>query len=396
MEVVDTGLSWIEHPYVYSQPGVISCQEQVRELLDEGYAEVFIEAASDPEGAGHVTVEEALGSAAELGHSLKAWKPYADPYNPVSFEQELGPARRIHEDSLQLVRQCVADARMGRQVDYGASEALVGDVIDSVMRNSDALITLSKLRDYDEYTYTHSINVAVLTLGFAKHINFPQKGLKDLGLAALFHDLGKSRIPDEILNKPGKLTEDEFDVIKQHPTRGVELLQEANAVNRAVLRGVGEHHEKYSGRGYPAGLTAERISLFASIICLADVYDALTSKRVYKKGIQPNKAMGTIYSMRDQDFFPEHVAHFVRFLGIYPIGSMVRLSSGEYGLVVSPNPGDPLLPNIKIILDARRNPCSAQDLDLSSQVVQQEGLKITDSHDPKDFGIDPAAYLLPE
>lgn len=395
MVIVDTGLSWIEHPYVYSEPGPVESLDQVQTLLDEGYAEAFIEASSDPEAQdqGLWSIEKQLDKAADLSKNAKTWKPYAQNPGPVPLQEELATARRIHEDSLQLARDCIKDVRMGRQVDYGASEALVGDVIESVMRNSNALVSLSKLRDYDEYTYTHSINVAVLTLGFAKHINFPRENLQELGLAALFHDLGKARIPDEILNKPGKLSSEEFGIIKKHPEKGVEVLQRSNAAGLQVLRGVGEHHEKFNGKGYPRGLAAEDICLFASIITLADVYDALTSKRVYKKGIQPNKAMSTIFSMRDQDFFPEHVLHFVRFLGIYPIGSMVRLSNGSYGLVISPNPGDPLRPNVKLVLDAQKSPCTLVDIDLS-QAAEQE-LKIVDSFDPKEFGIDPARYLLP-
>lgn len=397
MQVVDTGLSWLEHPYLYSKPGAISSSEEIQSLLAEGYTEAFIElpgACPDTDGL-PCGPEGEFGNALDLERVAKAWEPYAETGNTHSIKEELGPAKHIYSESLDMVRDCLKDARMGSHLDYARSEELVDTVIDSVIRNSDALISLTKLRAFDSYTYTHSINVSVLTLAFAKHLNFPREVMQPLGIAALMHDMGKARIPDAILNKPGKLTPEEFEIIKLHPGKGVQLLERQQEFTDEILRGVGEHHEKYNGKGYPKGLDAEQISLFGSVISLADVYDALTSKRVYKKGIQPNKAMGTIFSMRGQDFFPAHVERFVRFLGIYPIGSMVQLSSGFYALVISPNPGDPLHPNVKVILDRQGRSCMPQDLNLSRLKDEDpEGSNIVKSFDPKEFRVDPSQYLL--
>lgn len=391
MRVVDTGLSWIENPYIYATPGVIESDEQVQELVEQGYVDVFVDADSIPQNAGKQpqSVEQALTSALERDREELPADEQDWPQDSVSLNEELGPAKRIHEESLRQVKSFIRDVRLGSQPDYTASEELVTHVIDSVTRNSHALLSLSKLRSFDEYTYTHCVNVAVLTLAFARHLNYPLQLLEELGLAALFHDLGKARIPDAIINKPAKLSEEEFEVIKKHPDTGVDLLNSSGAMSEQALRGVAEHHEKYNGRGYPKGLVAQDISIFGSVICLADVYDALTSERVYKKGIQPNKAMATIYSMRGQDFFPNLVTRFVRFLGIYPIGSLVQLHSGEYALVASPNPGDPMRPNVLVVLDPKQRPCPPKELDLSTS-----GDEVTHSFDPREFGVDPARYLL--
>ncbi len=392
MSVIDTGLSWIEHPYLYSTPGPLRSEKHIQEIIADGYTEAFIE-VGQLEGDSHdpgATVEEQIGRALELTDISKL--PIA-PEHKVPLHQELGQAKIIYSDSLQLVKDCIKDARMGNRLDYARSEATVHTMLESVTRNADALLSLSKLRAYDEYTYTHSINVAVFTLAFSRHLGFPEKTLLPLGLSALFHDMGKARIPDAILNKPGKLTPEEFEVIKMHPAKGVQLLQGQPSISNDILRGVGEHHEKFNGLGYPDGLKGKKISLFASLISLSDVYDALTSKRVYKSGVQPNTAMRTIFSMRGEDFFPGHVERFVKFLGIYPIGSLVQLENGFYALVSSPNPGDPLHPNVKIIMDRQRRTCMPKDLDLSRH-KDNESLRIIETFDPKDFRIDPAQYLL--
>lgn len=393
MHIVDTGLSWFENPYLYAKSCVIEDQSQIEAILAEGYTETFIDDPTDGDGSGlslHHTVETIskaldLSKAQQHTQFIKTKK--------VPLEKELGIAKKLYSDSMRLVQDCVKDARMGVQLDVSRSNELVQGLMESVIRNSDALISITKLRSYDEYTYTHSINVSVLTLGFANFLQLPPPVVKDLGVAALLHDMGKARIPDAILNKPGKLTQEEFSEMMKHPTKGVELLAGQRNVSEEILRGIEEHHEKYNGKGYPKGLQADAISLFGSIISLADIYDALTSKRVYKPGIQPNKAMGTIFSMRGQDLFPLHVENFVNFLGIYPIGSMVELSSGMFALVASPNPGNPLRPNVKVIFDAQKRACIPQDIDLSAH-KGKEDLKVVKTFDPKDFRVDPAQYLL--
>ena len=398
MFVVDTGLSWTEYPFLYSQEGEIRDEQALARILDEGYAEVFIDPSRGeyfkdrPSG---VSTEEEMSQAAvhAAGGDLEL------PSKKTPLREEMQAARKIYKDSLQFAKDFLNDVRMGSQVDLGRSEVLVESIIDSVARNADALVSLSKLRAFDEYTFTHSINVSVLSVAFGKHLGLKRKILQMLGIAGIFHDVGKALIPPEILNKPGKLTDEEFLVMQRHPAKGLEFLRRQIA-SENILRGVSEHHEKFNGRGYPAGLKGEAIAPLARIITVADVYDALTSERVYKKGMLPNNALKIMYGMRDEDFFPGTVEQFIKCLGIYPVGSLVKLSSGEYGVVSASNPDEPLFPTVLAVFDHRMQPKTAEVLDLGAaeNLAQPDGspgkLSVLECLDPKKYGLDPAKYLI--
>ncbi|MFW5792208.1 MAG: HD-GYP domain-containing protein [Desulfohalobiaceae bacterium] len=225
-------------------------------------------------------------------------------------------AQALYRDSVSFAREFIKSIQAGEDFDYDQSSTLVEEMISSLSRNADALISLSKLRQYDEYTYTHSINVAVFSMAYARYLDRPQDYIHALGMAALFHDLGKYLVPGEILNKPGKLSEQEFRVMKRHPLESFQLLREKD-VSEEILRGVVEHHERFNGNGYPQGLKGEQQHPFARIIAVADVYDALTSERIYKKAMLPGKALSLMYGLREKDFHPGMVERFIKCLGIY-------------------------------------------------------------------------------
>jgi putative nucleotidyltransferase with HDIG domain len=195
------------------------------------------------------------------------------------MERELPAAKKVYEDALSFAKGFIHKAYLEKNVDVERSEEFVDDVITSVVRNREALTGLCKLRVYDEYTYTHSINVTVLAAAIGQFLGLPEAELRPLGLAALFHDVGKANIPIEVLNKPGRLDAREFTVMKRHPLESYEILKDKGALAAQVLPAIVEHHEKYDGSGYPRGLSGEDISMFARIVSLADVYDALTSDR---------------------------------------------------------------------------------------------------------------------
>jgi len=263
-----------------------------------------------------------------------------------------------------------------------------------VLRNRDALTSLGKLRCRDEYTYTHCVNVSVLAMAFGDYLGLPQGELMGLGQAGLLHDLGKARIAESILNKPGRLTDEEFEAIRKHPLEGYFLVKE-HQLGVKLIRGMLEHHEKYDGRGYPRGLSGEQIHPYARIIALADVFDALTSQRAYKKAMTTNQAMTLMFGMRGKDFFPSLVDSFIKSLGIYPVGSMVRLNTGEIGFVTISNPEQPLFPTVKICFDASFRSRMTVEADLSVAGPSNGGSRITIAEclDPRDFKIDPLRYI---
>lgn len=401
MYVVNSGLSWLSHPYLYSEEGEIQSREHINLIIAEGFEEVFIDSSKGSYQGDYKDIQSTdanIHNAVDLFTKERVAQINEAVQKRTPIEQELGVARKLYSDALDLAHSFINDARAGTQLDFEKSEAFVDDVIDSVSRNADALVSLSKLRSFDEYTYTHSINVAVLTLAFAKHLNLDENVLKPLGISALFHDLGKSKIPGEVLNKPGKLTDKEFEIIKLHPMMGRKILEEQTKLDEHILRGVAEHHEKYNGKGYPLGLPKDDISLFASLITVADVYDALTSDRVYKEGMPPSKALGIMYSMREQDFFPQHMEHFIKCVGIYPVGSFVKLSNGELAVVSASNPHSPLFPVVRVIFDEKQRSAVAREVDLAAMKRAlekgREPLKILENIDPDEFRVNPADYLL--
>ncbi|KHK02690.1 HD-GYP domain-containing protein [Desulfovibrio sp. TomC] len=387
MFVVDTGLSWLEHPYLYSQEGEIRSLGVVREIKAGGYTEVFIDTERGDYARSRNGAEAQEPSLAEL----LARGPAVREAPSVPLAQELATAQVVYRDCLGIARELLGDAEARRAMDIARPAALVDEVISSAVRNPDALLALCKLRCHDAYTFTHGVNVSVLAVAFGTSLGIGAQGLKELGLAGLFHDLGKTGVADVILNKPGRLTPDEFHQVKSHPGLGRDLL-EGRGLPEAVLRGVAEHHEKWGGAGYPSGLAGEDVHAWARIIGVADVFDALTSKRAYKNAMLPTRALGVLYGMRERDYPPGLVERFIKFMGPYPVGSFVRLDSGEYAFVRGANPGRPLFPELLLAFDTAMRPVPPRVLAASSEPAGPWA--IAEALDSAAFGIDPMDYLV--
>lgn len=312
----------------------------------------------------------------------------------TSLSDELPIARKLYSDALTHVKSFVDDVRKGTDIDCRKAVPLVENFIESVFRNESAAATLFKLRDFDEYTYTHSINVSLLAVLLGKHLELGRPELLKLGLAGMYHDVGKARIPENVLNKPGKLTEAEFQLMKTHPLEGYKIMLRQADMDPEVLRAVVEHHERFDGAGYPRGLTGDAIGLFSRIIAVVDVYDALTSRRVYKDAMAPAKALGMMYQWRDKDFPPGAIENFIRCIGVFPVGSLVRLSGGEYGIVAGVNPQKPTKPEIKVVLDAKMRPQIPRVLDLFALEGTAEAQEITQVLNPAECNIDLEHFFL--
>lgn len=413
MYVSDTGLSWIEKPYLYSKPGPLT-EETIKALRAKGFTSAFIDTEKGPlaqlPAQPSVVLDQSMAKDLDtekklIAEAIRVSKPSPDataasaeplpPGRTTPLREEMRVAKAVYDDSLNFARSFVQDVRLGRQVEYEKAQPLVEGIIDSVMRNEDALIGMKQLRASDEYTFTHSINVTVLSTIFGKYLGLSRKDLDELGRAALFHDVGKANIPNSILNKPDRLTDAEFTVIKSHPIRGFELIHALHKASNEILKGILEHHEKHDGHGYPGGLAGGTVSRFARIISVADVYDALTSERVYKKGMLANQALKIIFGLREKDFAPHMVDQFIKCLGIYPVGSLVKLSSGLSAVVTGANQVRPLEPVVKIVLDHLMRPIPPHSIDLSSAPGRGEGkLRIVEVLDHKELGLDLTQYLV--
>ncbi|WP_320172046.1 HD-GYP domain-containing protein [Maridesulfovibrio sp.] len=300
----------------------------------------------------------------------------------------LPAARRIHDESLNYARKFIDNVRHGKTIEVEEAEPIINQVIDSISENEPAALTLAFLKRYDEYTYTHSINVNLYALLLGKAIGLDREKLKKLGLAAMFHDVGKGRIPGKVLNKPGKLTDSEFAVMKGHPLLGLKVLSQVRGLENDVLRGVVEHHERYDGNGYPRQLKGEDIHPFARIIAISDVYDALTSVRVYKEAMTPAKTLSLMHKWKGTDFDPSFLNRFIRVMGIYPPGTMVQLEDKRFALVLETNASSPLKPKVKVLFNRRMQPIPAECIDLSTYRQDGKELKVLRQPDPSELGVD--------
>lgn len=225
----------------------------------------------------------------------------------------------------------------------------VEDIIDSIMSNDDIMVNIIDLKGYDDYTYAHSVNVAVLSIALGIKLNNNRNVLNKLGMAALLHDIGKMFIPKKIINKNSSLTKDEFTQVKRHPVRGYELLKDNGNFSHCSCIGILHHHERFNGEGYPSGISGEEISLLARIIMICDVYDALTSDRPYRKALFPSEAVEYIMGSSGSLFDPGIVRSFLKIIAPYPVGMSVKLSNNKSGIVVKNYPDACMRPLVKIL-----------------------------------------------
>ena len=344
-----------------------------------GFAEASVDAGAA--SAGDAAVKEEAGAKEAQNREMGG---RTDSLDPLEYSEEIKEARKIREEAFDLVREFTTSERAGLAIPVDKVHETVGRMVESIFRNRDAITSLIRLKGHDNYTFTHSLNVCILSISVGRHMGFDKQSLHDLGVGALLHDVGKTMIPESVLNKNGPLTDEEFREMKRHTVYGHEILLKTKGIRRESAAVALEHHERYNGMGYPGRLRGKDIHLFASVAAVADVYDAMTSDRVYQKGMLQDEALQRIYTWRKAHFDSELVERFIKCVGIYPIGTLVELNTGEMAVVRAQNPVDPLKPRILMLFDRNKKLLFKPfEVDLKGDAQR----RIVSTKDPLEIGV---------
>ncbi|MEN9658276.1 HD-GYP domain-containing protein [Iodobacter fluviatilis] len=392
MYIHDLNVDWMDHPFLRKQ-FVVKTEEDLQKIMASGAHEVYIDTDRGLDYAHAPTVDE-VNATIEAEMVLAATAPA--PVIQVSTTEEMSRAKKIHKQAHSLVRTVMQDARMGKAIHMDDVEEVVEAITDSILRNSSALLGLSGIKDKDEYTFLHSVSVCTLMVTFAKSMNFPSELIRQAGIGGLLHDTGKTMVPNEILNKPGRLTEAEFEVMRSHPMEGFKILSQVDSIGDIPLEITLHHHERMDGSGYPHRLPGENITQLTQMASVVDVYDAITSDRCYHKGMPASEGLKKLWEWSKFHFNPTLVQAFMRTVGIYPVGSLVKLESGRLAVVLEQNEGNLLMPRVKAIFSTKANAyITPVEINLAKPMGLGGADKITGHESPEKWNIDVSRFLIP-
>jgi len=391
MYVSELDRSWLETPFLF-QGFKITSQGDINELarwckfvfVDEDRSQYKRPAAPTPK-----QIEVTATRLAEV--------KYEKPASKVAIEEEITRARKVKEVAEHQVSLMMSQARSGKALDYDQASEVVANMVESLIRNPDAMLLLGSIKSHEQEAEAHAINTSILALTLGRFMKFSQKMVEELGIAALLHDVGEVKVPIELVRN-GPKTPQETELMKSHTRHGVEILSNTQGIPESVIDVAHSHHEQVDGKGYPRGLAGNSLTIFSKIVSIVDTYDKLTRGKG-ERGISSTEALRYLYLYRDKIFDAKLTEAFIKCLGIYPVGSLVELASGEVGIVISSQPGEHLYPRLMLVRGPDKKPYDPPRLISLAMFVKTDAEKkyaIRQVLPPDAYGVDIRSYLLNE
>lgn len=389
---------WLESEYTF-QGFYIEKQEDI-DLLFERCEYVYIDversrpsehtvsfiAPIKPARKGEVSEKEALTGIRP--------REYIDQ---TSLEEEMVAARKSHDVLSSVAVEIMDNIASNKKLDFPALKKAIDPMLDSIIRNPDAYAWLTRMKRRDTYTYDHSVSAAIWAVAFGRHLGFPRKDLRSLALGGLLFDIGKMRLPEQLINNPKTYNKFELKIVRQHVEYSVEILKETSDISDDVLQMVYTHHERHDGSGYPRGLAGNMIPIFGKIAGIVDCYVAIISERPFVSQLSPHEAVKKLYEWRDVDFQAELVEQFIQVIGVYPVGTLVELTNGLVGVIVAQNREWRLKPRVMLMRNAEKQPLDDFNvIDLYEKTTDDNGEPLHINHvvAPGMYGIDPDEFYL--
>ncbi|OSM01528.1 HD-GYP domain-containing protein [Magnetofaba australis] len=380
-------------------PKMMASDADVRAVLAHGeIRELYIDTDRGADVEGGLSREEIEAELAqqmmELGDDDDDFvQPFQPDVQERPMEEEMEHAAEVKTKARKLVGNLLDDVRLGKTITVGPVKEMMKEMVESMFTNKDAMLSLSLIKSKDEYTFMHSVNVGVFLVAFAQSMELSPEEIVHVGVGSMLHDIGKMKTPQEVLNKPGKLTDDEFQIMKDHVVWSAKILGDTPGIHEISMHIAGRHHERWDGSGYPHGLKGEEIGQFGQMAAIVDVYDAITSDRCYHKGNDPHQALKRMMEWSKFHFNGELFQKFVQCVGIYPMGTLVRLNNGILGVVVQSNQGSLLHPVIKALIDSKaKKKLKPTRVDLL-QKKDAEAWKVVGVEPPRKWGVDPKKHM---
>jgi len=393
MYIHDLGCSWIQHPFLQNRLTITSA-DQILKIKKLGVQYVYIDTSRGVD-VNDIEKNNAVSTNEEPRDllNLASRRDRTSRRTTHSYATERERALTIKNEAMSVIHHVMDDVIHNREIRVDTVYDIVDDMIESVSRNDQALTTVLRMKSIDEYTYLHSVSVCALFIAFSRCLNLSDDEMREGALGAMLHDIGKMSVPLTILNKAGPLTHEEFKIIQLHTTYGKRILDRIDGIPATARDIAYGHHERYDGSGYPRGLKNSEISAYNKIVSVVDVFDAMTSERCYSKGATPDVIIRYLFELRDKSFAADIVESFIKCVGIYPVGTCVRLENGLIGIVNETNVGNILFPLITIVFDTKKDRRITPYTVNLEDYTDNDGFSIASTDNPDRWHIDPFRYV---